>query len=104
MPRTLASCDLLVDQLFMGWYGLLAIEGMALGKAVVCHLRPDFAQPGCPVVDATAETLVDVLRPLIADPGRRAALGPEGQAWARARHDQAAVGRTLLAHYEELRK
>ena len=38
----------------MGWYGLLAIEGMALGKAVVCHLRPDFVQPGCPVVDATA--------------------------------------------------
>jgi len=104
MPRALASCDLLVDQLFMGWYGLLAIEGMALGKAVVCHLRPDFAQPGCPVVDATSANLADVLRPLIANPGRRAALGLEGQAWARARHDQAVVGKQLLAHYEEIRK
>jgi glycosyltransferase involved in cell wall biosynthesis len=106
MPRALAACDLLVDQLFMGWYGLLAIEGMSLGKPVVCHLRADFvaAAPGCPVVDATAETLVDVLRPLIADPARRAGLGAAGQAWARARHDAAVVGRTLLAHYEEIRR
>ena len=104
MPKTLAGCDLLVDQLFMGWYGLLAIEGMALGKAVVCHLRADFADPACPVVDATAETLVDVLRPLIASPARRAELGAAGQAWVRARHDQAVVGRTLLAHYGEVRR
>jgi glycosyltransferase involved in cell wall biosynthesis len=104
MPRTLAACDLLVDQLFMGWYGLLAIEGMSLGRAVVCHLRADFAEPDCPVVDATAETLADVLRPLIADPQRRAALGAAGQAWARARHDQVAVGKVLLAHYGEIRK
>jgi glycosyltransferase involved in cell wall biosynthesis len=102
MPRVLAGCDLLVDQLFMGWYGLLAIEGMSLGKAVVCHLRADFVEPGCPVVDATAETLVEVLRPLIAEPQRRAALGAAGQAWARARHDQGVVGRTLLDHYAEL--
>jgi len=106
MPRVLASCDLLVDQLFMGWYGLLAIEGMSLGKAVVCHLREDFlaSAPGCPVVDATSDNLVEVLRALIRDPARRMALGAAGQAWARARHDQAEVGRTLLAHYEELRK
>ena len=104
MPRALAACDLLVDQLFMGWYGLLAIEGMSLGKAVVCHLRADFRDDACPVVDATSETLVEVLRPLIRDPARRAALGAAGQAWARARHDQAAVGKTLLAHYEELRQ
>jgi len=94
-----------VDQLFMGWYGLLAIEGMSLGKAVVCHLRGDFAASaaGCPVVDATAETVTEVLRALIRDPARRIALGAAGQAWARARHDQAAVGRTLLTHYEDLR-
>ena len=104
MPRTLAGCDLLVDQLFMGWYGLLAIEGMSLGKAVVCHLRADFVDPACPVVDADSESLVSVLRALIKDPAQRAALGAAGQAWARERHDQAAVGRTLLAHYEELRK
>jgi glycosyltransferase involved in cell wall biosynthesis len=104
MPRSLAACDLLVDQLFMGWYGLLAIEGMSLGKAVVCHIRRDFMDEACPVVDATAETLVDVLRPLIADPSRRAALGARGQAWARSRHDQAVVGKALLAHYEGLRK
>src|SRR5439155_6674874 len=33
MPAFLAGCDILVDQLMMGWYGLLAIEGMAEGRA-----------------------------------------------------------------------
>jgi hypothetical protein len=56
------------------------------------------------VVDANSSSVTDVLRVLIKDPARRAALGAAGQAWARERHDQAAVGRTLLAHYEELRR
>lgn len=106
MPRVLAGCDLLVDQLFMGWYGLLAIEGMSLGRPVVCHIRADFAQgsPGCPVLDATPETLEGVLRELIKDPARRAAVGAAGQAWSRARHDAPVVGRALLAHYEAIRR
>lgn len=106
MPRVLAGCDLLVDQLFMGWYGLLAIEGMSLGKPVVCHIREDFAQgaPGCPVLDATTETLAGVLRDLIRDPARRAAVGAAGQEWSRARHDAQVVGRVLLSHYEAIRK
>jgi hypothetical protein len=104
MPRVLAECDLLVDQLFMGWYGLLAIEGMSEGKAVVCFLRPEFAaaDPGCPVVSATPETLAQALRALIQDPARREALGNAGRAWARARHDAPVVGRALLAQYEEI--
>jgi glycosyltransferase involved in cell wall biosynthesis len=104
MPRVLAECDLLVDQLFMGWYGLLAIEGMSEGKAVVCYLRPEFAaaDPGCPVVSATPETLAEALRALIQDPARREALGDSGRAWARARHDAPVVGRALLAQYEAI--
>ena len=32
MPEFLAGCDILVDQLHMGWYGLLAIEGHGRGE------------------------------------------------------------------------
>lgn len=104
MPRVVAGCDILIDQLFMGWYGLMAIEGMSEGKVVACHLRSEFAaaEPGIPIVDVSPKILVDVLRALIRDPARRAALGEQGRAWARARHDAPVVGRALLAHYEEI--
>ena len=33
--------DVLVDQLFAGWYGGLAVEAMALGKPVLVYIRED---------------------------------------------------------------
>ena len=35
------TLDILVDQLFAGWYGGLAVELMALGKPVVTYIRED---------------------------------------------------------------
>jgi glycosyltransferase involved in cell wall biosynthesis len=104
MPQALAQCDLLVDQLFMGWYGLLAIEGMSVGRPVVCAMRPDFARtvPDCSVVDASPATLAAVLAPLVADPALRHDLGRRGRAYARAHHDAEVVARILRTHYAEI--
>jgi glycosyltransferase involved in cell wall biosynthesis len=33
--------DLVIDQLYSGWYGGLAVEAMALGKPVGCYIRED---------------------------------------------------------------
>lgn len=40
----IARADLVVDQLVIGWYAMFAIEAMALGKPVVCHIRPDLEE------------------------------------------------------------
>ncbi len=104
MPAFLAECDILVDQLMMGWYGLLAIEGMAEGKPVIAYLRDDFfrAHPDVPVVSAEPATIQDVLRNLIRDPARRAAFGARGPEFVRSRHDARAVAGTLLTEYQRL--
>ncbi len=101
MPEFLSGADILVDQLMMGWYGLLAMEGMAEGRAVVAHLRADFAERlrGCPVVDATPATITDVLRALVRDPTRRAMLGAAGRRYVSEHHDLPVVGARLLAEY-----
>jgi glycosyltransferase involved in cell wall biosynthesis len=103
MPEFLSQCDILVDQLMMGWYGLLAIEGMCVRRPVISYLRDDFRDrlEGCPVQSATPETIASVLRRLIADPPRRLQLGQQGIDYARAFHDLRAVGNVLLAHYQE---
>jgi len=101
MPEFLSGADILVDQLGMGWYGLLAMEGMAEGRTVIAHLRGDFrdALRGCPVVDATPSTLTEVLRRLVRDPARRGVLGAAGRRYVTEHHDLRVVGERLLAEY-----
>mgnify|MGYP001291451917 CR=1 FL=1 len=35
------KCDLVIDQIIIGWYGLFSLEAMAYSKPVVCFLRND---------------------------------------------------------------
>jgi hypothetical protein len=104
MPEFLSQCDILVDQVLMGWYGLLAIEGLAERRAVVSYLRDDLRPqyPDCPVVSAEPDTLYEVLRDLVRDPARRVALGERGARFARARHDTQVVGARLLGEYRAM--
>ena len=105
MPEFLAGCDILVDQLHMGWYGLLAIEGLAEGKPVIAYLRDEFRarEPDLPVVNAEPATLVEALRALVQDPTQRQQRGALGPAFVRRVHDTRVVGARLLAIYERLR-
>ncbi len=88
------QADIVVDQLNAGWYGLFAIEAMALGKPVVTFLHDeavrrteDAVGTRVPIVSATAETLREALRPLVADAGRRRELGAESRAYVEQVHD-----------------
>jgi hypothetical protein len=58
------SVDILVDQIYAGWYGGLAVEAMALGKPVLCYIRQDdlkFIPPemaeDLPIIKSCPETL-----------------------------------------------
>ena len=58
------SIDVLIDQIYGGWYGGLAVEAMALGKPVLCYIREDdlkFIPPemaeNLPIVKTCPETL-----------------------------------------------
>jgi len=103
------AADIVVDQLNAGWYGLFAIEAMALGKPVVAFLhdeavrRTEEAVGGeVPVVSARAETLREVLRPLVADAARRRELGAASRAYVEHVHDLERITDRLLALYARL--
>ena len=72
------EADIVVDQLNAGWYGLFAIECMALGKPVVTFLHDEAvarteAELGTrvPIVSATKESLRARLEPLVASASER---------------------------------
>ncbi len=103
------AADIVVDQLNAGWYGLFAIECMALGKPVVSFLRDEAVQrteealgTSVPIVSATAETLRERLRPLVADAALRRSVGAASRAYVELVHDQERITDRLLDVYARL--
>jgi glycosyltransferase involved in cell wall biosynthesis len=104
------EADLVVDQLNAGWYGLFAIECMALGKPVVSFLHDEAVARTekelgvrVPVVRATKESLRERLEPLVASAEERRRLGAESRAYVERVHDLERVADRLLALYARLR-
>jgi glycosyltransferase involved in cell wall biosynthesis len=102
--------DIVVDQLNAGWYGVFAIEAMALGKPVVTFLHDEAVRRTqdafgleVPIVGATKETLADVLRPLVASPDERRRIGAASRAYAEEVHGLDRMTDRLLALYAGLR-
>jgi glycosyltransferase involved in cell wall biosynthesis len=107
--RRYEAADIVVDQLNAGWYGLFAIEAMALGKPVVTFLHEEAVRRSAeafgievPIVSATKETLHDVLARLAADPDERRRLGAAGRAYVERVHDIERIADRLLDLYARL--
>ncbi len=104
-----ARADIVVDQLNAGWHGVFALESMALGKPVVAHLKPDVVERSAagygvrvPIVPATAETLVESLRPLVEQPALRREIGAQSRAYVEQVHDIDRVADRLIDLYGSL--
>ena len=103
------SADLVVDQLNAGWYGMFAIEAMALGKPVVAFLHEQAVQRTqdafgieVPIVHATKQTLTDVLRRLTSSPDELQRIGAASRAYVERVHDLSRIADRLLDLYAGL--
>ena len=85
------QADIIVDQLIYGGYGSTALEGLALGKPVICFIRPAWKSflasiypewANCPIISATTETVFHELRKLVTDEGYRNQKSLEGRVFA----------------------
>ncbi|MGI9328481.1 MAG: glycosyltransferase [Pseudomonadales bacterium] len=94
--------DIIIDQLRIGWYGVLAVEGMALQKAVISYVRDDLAhhlgdQP--PIAIANPESIKPVLMRLINSQDERSRLAERGRRYCEATHDAKIVAEQLIEIY-----
>ncbi|MFO7573345.1 MAG: hypothetical protein R6W48_12215 [Gaiellaceae bacterium] len=103
------EADIVVDQLNSGWYGLFAIECMALGKPVVTFLHDDAVRrtedafgTRVPIVSATKDDLRARLEPLVASAAERRRIGEASRAYAERVHDLEQVADRLLDLYARL--
>jgi glycosyltransferase involved in cell wall biosynthesis len=107
--RRYERADLVVDQLNAGWYGIFAIEAMALGKPVLSYLRPEAVQETertlgveVPIVAVTRETLRDRIGELAAAVDERSRIGASSRAYVERVHDADRGADRLIAIYHSL--
>lgn len=105
--REYERADVVADQFLLGAYALFAIEGMALGKPVLCYLNPRFARyhpewAEAPIVNADPDTLADELRRLVTDAALRRELGARGPGYVQRVHSLEAVGERLDELYRAI--
>jgi hypothetical protein len=106
------QADIVVDMLTFGMFGANVREAMMLGKPVVCYLRPEWMEqmrrevPGyvdeLPVVNATPDTVEEVLADLVRNPEKRREIGRRSREFAVKWHSAEAAGRRFDSIYRNL--
>lgn len=100
--QAMYACDVVVDQLLIGAYGVVAVEAMLLSKPVMVYIRPDLLPlygEGLSVVNASPVDLVEKLRWVVDNRDQWSALAARGRAFAEVTHDKARIAARLSAHY-----
>lgn len=99
------QADLVIDQILIGSYGLLAVEAMAMGKPVICwiseYMRDKYPE-GLPLLIANQDTITDVLRNLLRNQDMLPDLGLRGRLYAEQYHDAKLVAEKLVSIYKGL--
>jgi glycosyltransferase involved in cell wall biosynthesis len=99
--------DVLVDQLYAGWYGGVAVEAMALGKPVLVYIRhedldgiPDAMRRDLPFVEVEEATLCDRLREVVRMSRTELhRLGRASRAFVERWHDPTRIAAQIKADY-----
>jgi glycosyltransferase involved in cell wall biosynthesis len=90
------QADIVVEQLYYGWWGSTGVETMSLGKPVVCYLRPVFVDlfyktfpeyKTLPIIEANVQTIYKVLRNLVENKKLRETKGIESRRFAESHFD-----------------
>ena len=106
------DADVLIDQLFAGWYGGVAVEAMALGKPVVVYLResdfqflPEGMAQDLPFFRAAPTTIKETLRAILDMP--RSELvdrAKKSRAFVERWHDPVAITAKIADDYARSQK
>lgn len=100
------SADVIFDQCLLGNYGYFALEGMALGKPVMCFIRhPDkylLKPEECPIINTHVSTLKEDIRRLVRGRAELPELGRRSRRYVETYFSLPAFANRLSAAYARL--
>lgn len=102
IQKVMSTCHVVIDQLVIGWYAMFAIEAMATGRTVLCHLRKDLVdlyqfagllkQDEIPILDVDFKNLKDVITGLYQNPDLMKNLSARNRKYVEDHHSTASIG------------
>lgn len=101
------KADIVIDQILCGVYGNVSVEAMAMGKAVICYIRPDLIKTypeDLPIISANPDNLYNQLKKLIEEPRLRYEIGKAGRNYVEKHHEGTRVIKELIDIYDNLQK
>lgn len=102
------TIDVLVDQLFAGWYGGLAVEAMALGKPVIAYIRdedlhfiPAAMRKDLPILRSEPATIYQTLERVLTMPRSELLnLAKRSRAYVEKWHDPVEIAKRIKSDME----
>src|SRR5258708_2159557 len=105
--RMMQNADIFLDQFVWGDRGMAALEAMALGKPVICYIKPSLVTQypaDSPIVNASSDTLIETLKELLLNGRRRFELGKQGRAFVERTYQPLSTAAELVNMYESVIK
>lgn len=105
MIKEIGDCDVYIDELLCGDFGVTAVETMAAGKPTVTFIRDDLvdSHPNeLPIVNANPDTIYARLKELICDPSIRYEISHASRKYAERYHKREVVVEQLVDFYKSI--
>ncbi|MDD5022723.1 MAG: hypothetical protein PHU63_00985 [Candidatus ainarchaeum sp.] len=96
------KADIIIDQIKLGAYGVFSIEGMALGKPVVCYILKDLYNKNCPIVNVNKENFEKKVEELIKNKKLREEIGKKSRDYVEKVHDNRKVSKRYFEIIKEI--
>lgn len=99
------NADLVIDQLLIGWYGVLSVEAMAIGKPVMAYIRQDLIdqlEKDCPLIVTNIQTLENDIKSILNKPEDLKTIGLKSKKFVKRYHCSKVVAQRALEIYETL--
>lgn len=109
--RRLAKADLFVDQVLVGWYGVVSVEALFLGVPTAVFINDDHLQfipeemvKGLPFIRIDKQSIYEKLRAYVRQREQAEGLKRVGLEYAHAWHSRKNVAQLTVSHYRKCLK
>jgi hypothetical protein len=103
------NCDLVIDQLLIGWYGGVAVECMALGKPVMVYINqsdlqfiPSDMKNELPFIFTNPNTLYDDLKLVIKNKNSLSEIAIKSRLFVEKWHDSNIIAKNIIDDYKSI--